>query len=852
MAHHPHIIFPTPGIAAQRRLTSGPSPIHRPARGRQIDRLAPVFAELEQAFQAHRVALRSDMTGIEPEEVLVLETAGRVEDFVKALQGMRGLEWLGDIDIDEIAPDEDFYIGEHEAKNLPGRLYLVMTNQQGLRHLLSMWRLYEAHPDAPPFARGRMKWRDLFDQLHAVRPWGPEDRLRETGLEDELNDIVPGAQEVVVAEIELWYRAEDQARRVASEAVKAAVGEAHGSVTGEASIPDIRYHALLATLPLESAREIVRHEGSLVRMGHVLDIRPAGQSVSTPTDQPEADNPSPRAMDPVATAPVVAMLDGLPLQQHQAYAGALVVDDPDGWEETYPVSARNHGTAMASLILRGDLTQPGASSRPLYVRPILRPDVARPNQPECFPRDVLPIDLVHRAIRRLFEGSAEEGPAAPSVRIINHSVADRRREFFGSVGAWARLLDYLAWKYSVLIIVPTGNYDSPLTVPGLSAADLQAHRDTLGDATLNAMALSPSARRLISPAEGINVLTVGAIHSDQFTGNEGVELDPLPAGMPSPVSRHGPGFRRSVKPDLALPGGRQPYSAEDSVEGALLRPRHTGRPPGQLVACPNDSGSLTATRYSRGTSNATALASRAAATLYEMLGQLRDRPGGDRLDPQHEAVILKALLVHGATWPDLDALAKADPTRDTRDLACRLVGYGELRPDRVLASEDNRVTLIGWGTLTDGSANQFEIPLPPSLSGERGARRLTVTLAWLSPVSSQHRAYRRVALWFDPYGPHRNVDDAMASLGLSRLDTNHARPKRGTVQHEVFTGEDAAVFEDGRRCVVQVNCRAETEGYEGRVRYGLAVTIESAAALPLYEEIASRIRPAVGVTTTAP
>jgi hypothetical protein len=235
-----------------------------------------------------------------------------------------------------------------------------------------------------------------------------------------------------------------------------------------------------------------------------------------------------------------------------------------------------------------------------------------------------------------------------------------------------------------------------------------------------------------------------------------------------------------------------------------------------------------------------------------MLGQLRERPGGDRLDPQHEAVILKALLVHGATWPDLDTLAKADPARDTRDLACRLVGYGELRPDRVLASEDNRVTLIGWGTLTDGSANQFEIPLPPSLSGQRGARRLTVTLAWLSPVSSQHRAYRRVALWFDPYGPDRNVDDAMASLGLSRLDTNHARPRRGTVQHEVFTGEDAAVFEDGRRCVVQVNCRAETEGYEGRVRYGLAVTIESAAALPLYEEIASRIRPPVGVTTTAP
>ena len=410
----------------------------------------------------------------------------------------------------------------------------------------------------------------------------------------------------------------------------------------------------------------------------------------------------------------------------------------------------------------------------------------------------------------------------------------------------------MAWKYGVLIIVPTGNYEWPLTIPGLVATDARANIHALTDGTLKAVVASPWARRLISPAEGINVLTVGAIHSDLYAGSGAVEVDPLPSGMPSPISRHGPGFRRSVKPDFALPGGRVPYSAEDSDGGVVLRPRLTGRPPGHLVACPNESGSLTATRYSRGTSNATALASRAAAALYEMLGQLRERPGGDRLDPQHEAVILKALLVHGAMWPDLDTLAQADPARDPRDLACRLVGYGELRPDRVLTSEDNRVTLIGWGTLTDGSANQFEIPLPPSLSGQRGARRLTVTLSWMSPVSSQHRAYRRVALWFDPYGPDRSVDDAMASLGLSRLDSDHARPRRGTVQHEVFVGDEAAVFEDGRRCIIQVNCRAETEGYEGRVRYGLAVTVESSAPLPLYEEIAARIRPVVGVTAAAP
>ena len=408
---------------------------------------AKLTPKIEQAFQAHRVALRSDMTGVEPEEVLVLETAGRVEDFVKALRGMRGLEWLGDIDIDEIAPDEDFYVGEHEIKDLTGRLYLVMANQQGLGQLLSMWNLYQAHPDAPRFARGRTKWRDLFDQLHAVRPWGPQDRLRATGFEDELNDIVPGAQEVVAAEIELWYRAEDQARRDASEAVRTAVTQAHGSVAHEASIPDIRYHALLASLPLESAREIVRQEGPLIRMGHILDIRPAGQSVSAITGQPEEGNPQPPPIEPVTAAPVVAMLDGLPLQRHQALAGALVVDDPDGWEATYPVLARDHGTAMASLILRGDLSQPGSATRPLYVRPILRPDMTRPGQPECFPADVLPVDLVYRAIRRLFEPSAQEAAVAPSVRIINHSVADRRREFDVSVGAWA--VSWITWPGSM-------------------------------------------------------------------------------------------------------------------------------------------------------------------------------------------------------------------------------------------------------------------------------------------------------------------------------------------------------------------------------------------------------------------
>ena len=53
--------------------------------------------------------------------------------------------------------------------------------------------------------------------------------------------------------------------------------------------------------------------------------------------------------------------------------------------------------------------------------------------------------------------------------------------------------------------------------------------------------------------------------------------------------------------------------------------------------------------------------------------------------------------------------------------------------------------------------------------------------------------------------------------------------------------------------LIRVNCRADANSLEGTVRYGLVVSIEVAEELhvPVYEEIAARIRPAVAVGTLA-
>jgi hypothetical protein len=75
--------------------------------------------------------------------------------------------------------------------------------------------------------------------------------------------------------------------------------------------------------------------------------------------------------------PVVALLDGVPLSNHEALRGRLIIDDPDEFDSLYRSPQEHmHGTAMASLILHGDLNNPeeGSLFRPLYVRPVMAPE----------------------------------------------------------------------------------------------------------------------------------------------------------------------------------------------------------------------------------------------------------------------------------------------------------------------------------------------------------------------------------------------------------------------------------------------------------------------------------------------
>jgi hypothetical protein len=201
------------------------------------------------------------------------------------------------------------------------------------------------------------------------------------------------------------------------------------------------------------------------------------------------------------------------------------------------------------------------------------------------------------------------------------------------------------------------------------------------------------------------------------------------------------------------------------------------------------------------------------------------------------AVLTKALLVHGSEWTEAAATLKQTLNfgRDYRDHIARYLGYGAVQLEKVLGCEDHRVTVLSAAEIGDGEGHLYKLPLPPSLSGIVGVRRLTYSLSWLTPINPQHRDYRRAGLWVSsPEGP----------LNTTRICADWQTVMRGTLQHEIFEGDDAVAFIDGASMRIKVNCRADAGSLPVRVPYALVVTLEAAEELrvPVYQEVAERIQ----------
>jgi len=444
MPELPFLFLQRPNTTNRSKLGGGGVKYVKPSPARQAARLEARFTAIAEGFQA----LQVDAVGLVPEQVIVVETlTGAVDKVAKAASLIPGLEWLAELDLDDQAPEFGFAEDGDPGANVSRRLYALMSNQQAMNALIDLWHRWVADPGQRA-QRGFGPFKNLFKLLKDIRRWSPEDRVRETGILEKWREHLDlGA--TMLFEVEFWFRSDPASRGRALAELQAGLQQVNGTVVDQAAIGEIAYHAALVEVPGAAVQQFLqeveqKNYSEVLRSEGVMFFRPRAQAAFgiAPMGPVTFDIEPRLAGQPLPTgAPTVALFDGMPLAQHASLVGRILIDDPDGLSAEYlNTGQEQHGTAMTSAVIHGDLNATGpALQRPVYVRPILSPD-SFAGQTEITPPRRLLVDLIHRAFVRLFVASNGQEAAAPSVRIVNLSIGDPSQPFDRAMSPLARLL----------------------------------------------------------------------------------------------------------------------------------------------------------------------------------------------------------------------------------------------------------------------------------------------------------------------------------------------------------------------------------------------------------------------------
>ena len=186
-SEYPILVFPAPARAERARRPSGGRRPKRPERESRAKGWRHSSGALEEALANRRLALQGSSLGIDPEQVLVLETIGSVADFIRAVEKIEGLEWLVEYELRDIAPGDGFEDAKDPEKRLKGQLFLMMSDGRALSELLSLFESWRKDPNTQ-FRRRLAPFKHAFQYLRTIRHWDVEDRLAETGLLEDWNE----------------------------------------------------------------------------------------------------------------------------------------------------------------------------------------------------------------------------------------------------------------------------------------------------------------------------------------------------------------------------------------------------------------------------------------------------------------------------------------------------------------------------------------------------------------------------------------------------------------------------------------------------------------------------------------
>lgn len=215
--------------------------------------------------------------------------------------------------------------------------------------------------------------------------------------------------------------------------------------------------------------------------------------------------------------------------------------------------------------------------------------------------------------------------------------------------------------------------------------------------------------------------------------------------------------------------------------------------------------------------------------------------------------LVKALIVHGCSWDQVSEnikrfLPNISDKKEVNSVIRQWIGYGYPEFEKSLLCNKQRVTVVGFSELKCGKAHVYKLPLPTSLQGRKIKRRLTVTLAWMSPIVPQNQKYRKARLWFE------TTDNS--EIADNRMDiTQYKAVRRGTLQHEVFEEEKRYPYGEDDTLGIKINCAEDAGSFDDPIKYAIAVSLEFGEGVQLdlfdniYEDIREKLSSRIPIIT---
>ncbi|MDD9818963.1 MAG: hypothetical protein OXU61_12650, partial [Gammaproteobacteria bacterium] len=262
MPERPILILPEPSLGDKPPGTGGGSEAPTPTdRTGQAQRIGQQFSQVQAAFV-------SDEPG-DVERVLVMETSDRIEGLQNAVNHVEGLEWLAEMDVDDIEL-HDLYDEETGQKIKGGRFYIMSSNKQAIDRLLGLW---EKHKSGKKLAHGLGRFDKLFAHLITLRRWNVRDRFRDTGILDiweEEYRIKHGTNSPIDFEIELHYSTNREKQDKSADEIRQKIHDINGTVGHTICMNDIAFHAMKVSVPVNSIDQVVKHNWDLPELPDAL------------------------------------------------------------------------------------------------------------------------------------------------------------------------------------------------------------------------------------------------------------------------------------------------------------------------------------------------------------------------------------------------------------------------------------------------------------------------------------------------------------------------------------------------------------------------------------------------------